>query len=253
MIAPAAVAPDAPAWAPGDVAVGADGSLYAPFLAGQRLHRFDVRAGAVFGQADHAQGLGRLRVAVPRGRDLLVAQDGADAGVYRVPLGAPAPGGSDAADPLAVPPIPSPPTTGTPAPGTGPGAGNGTGSPAADAARMRSRTRALALKVRGVVRKLGRRRLEAGRTATVRLAGPSAGRTTIELRLRSTRGALLARSTTTTRSTATQRYRVKLGATGRRRLKATSERRIVVRLVHRPTSGKTFSTAFETRVAARRR
>lgn len=249
MTAPAAVAPDSPAWAPGDVAVGADGSLYAPFLAGQRLHRFDVRTGVVFGQADHGQGLGRLRVAVARGTDLLFTQDGADAGVYRLPLSAPTPGGSDAADPLAVPPITSPPTTGPP---TTPVAGAGVPS-AADAARMRSRARALALKVRSAVKALGRRRLEAGRTVSVRLAGPSAGRTTIELRLRSSRGALLARSTTRTRSSAAQRYRVKLGTTGRRRLKATSQRTIAVRLVHRPATGKAFSTSFVTRVAARRR
>lgn len=247
---PAAVGPDSPAWAPGDLAVGGDGSLYAPFLAGMRLHRFDVKAGAVTGQADHAQDLGRLRVAVARGQDLLIAQDGPDAGIYRLPLSAPTPGGSDAMDPLAVPPIATPPS------GTGKGTGTtpGTGSTAAaDASRMRSRSRALALRVRKAVGALGRRRLEAGRTVSVRLAGPSAGRTTIELRLRNGRGLLLGRSTTATRSSAAQRYRVRLGPTGRRRLKATSQRTIAVRLVHRPTSGTSFSTAFVTRVAARRR
>jgi len=248
---PAAVAGDAP-WAPGDIAVGGDGSLYAPFLAGARLQRFDVRKGAVYAQAEHATNLGRLRVAVARGRDLLIAQDGTAAqgggGIYRVPLSAPTPGGSDAMDPLATPPIPTPPI-----PGPAPAPGAGTGAAAADAARMRSRSRALALKVRAAVRALGRRRLEAGRTVSVRLAGPSAGRTTIELRLRNSRGTLLARSRTTMRSTAATRYRVKLGPVGRRRLKASSQRTIAVRLTHRPATGKAFTTAFTTRIVARRR
>ena len=251
---PAAVAGDRPAWAPGDVAVGADGSLYAPFLAGTSLHRFDVRSGAVFAQADHFQDLGRQRVAVARGQDLLLAQDGGDAGIYRVPLGPRTPGGSDAADPPAggtptfpgVPGVPGTPT----APGTPPASAD---TAAAQAKRMRSRSRALALRVRARVRALGRSRLVAGRTVSVRLAGPSKGRTTIELRLRTSRGPLLARSTTSTRSTAATRYRVKLGPTGRRRLRATSGRTLTVRLTHRPSSGKAFTTAFSTRLAARRR
>lgn len=250
---PAAVAGASP-WAPGDIAVGADGSLYAPFLAGTSLHRFDVRAGAVLAQADHFRDLGRQRVAVARGQDLLIAQDGDDAGIYRVPLGPRTPGGSDAADPPAggtptfpgVPVVPGTPSTPVTPPATGADA-------VAQAARMRSRSRALALGIRSRVRALGRTRLQAGRTVSVRLAGPSKGRTTIELRLRSARGPLLARSTTATRSTAATRYRVKLGPAGRRRLRATAERRVLVRLTQRPSTGAPFTTAFETRLAARRR
>jgi hypothetical protein len=92
--------------------------------------------------------------------------------------------------------------------------------------------------VRSAARKLGRKRLQAGRTICVRAAGPSAGRTTIELRLRSTKGPLLVRTTPRTTSTKAQRYRVKLGPTGRKRLRATASRKLVVRVVHRPTGGK---------------
>lgn len=242
-IAPAAVAPDSPSWAPGDVAVGADGSLYAPFLAGQQLHRFDVRKGAVFAQGSHVTNLGRLRVAVARGSDLLIARDG-DGGLYRVPLGGRTPGGSDAADPPEPGATPAPecfcaPPPRTPVPDTG--------------AAVRARTKALGARLRDAVRRLGARRLAAGRTVSVSAAGPSAGRTTIELRLRSSRGTLLARVRPRTASTAKQRYRVKLGPVGRRRLRSATTRRLVVRVVHRPTSGATATAATGVRIVPVRR
>ncbi|MEV4419231.1 PQQ-dependent sugar dehydrogenase [Patulibacter sp. NPDC049589] len=235
LIPPKAVAGDAPAWAPGDLAVGADGSLYAPFLIGQQLHRFDVRDGKVVDQGTYLTNLGRLRLAVPRGKDLLVVQDsGTDAKIFRLPLSDPTPGGSDAATPL---------------PGTGPGTGNGT---AADAAKMRSRTRALALALRGQLKRLGRTRLQAGRTASVRLAGPSTGRTTFELRLRSPRGTLLVRTKVQTASVAKQRYELRLGPTGRRRLRAVRSGTLILVVKHQPASGRAFTTSFGTRIARRR-
>ncbi|WP_022929490.1 PQQ-dependent sugar dehydrogenase [Patulibacter americanus] len=242
-IAPAAVGPDSPAWAPGDLAVGADGSLYAPFLAGTRLQRFDVRQGAVFAQASHVTNLGRLRVAVARGSELLIARDGT-AGIYRVPLSARTPGGSDAADP---PPVPS-----VPAPGPSP-AVPGPSAPVDPTAQVRARTKALGAKLRDAVRRLGARRLAAGRTVSVRAVGPSAGRTTIELRLRSSRGPLLARVRPRTTSVATQRYRVKLGPVGRKRLRTATTRRLVVRVVHRRTAGASATYATGVRIAPVRR
>jgi glucose/arabinose dehydrogenase len=242
-IAPAAVAPDDAAWAPGDVAVGADGSLYAPFLRGARLERFDVRQGAVFARGSHVTNLGRLRVAVARGSELLIARDG-DGGIYRVPLSGRTPGGSDAADPPLVPPVPtSGPSPAVPGPAT----------PVDPAAQTRARTKALGAKVRDAVRRLGSRRLAAGRTVSVAAPGPSAGRTTIELRLRSSRGPLLARVKPRTASTASQRYRVKLGPVGRKRLRTATTRRLVVRVVHRPTSGARTVSATGVRIARVRR
>ncbi|WP_026911273.1 PQQ-dependent sugar dehydrogenase [Patulibacter minatonensis] len=231
LLPPKAVAGDAPAWAPGGLAVGADGSLYAPFLAGMQLHRFDVRNGTVYDQGQHLTNLGRLRLAVPRGKDLLVVQDsGTEAKIFRLPLSDPTPGGSDAA---------TPPATGTP-------------DAAAEALKVRTRTRALGLRFRNATRSLGRRRLEAGRYVSFRIGGPSAGRTTLELRLRNTRGKLFARTTVKTRSTATQRYRIRLGATGRKRLRAVRSGVMIVRVVHDPKVGKTFSTGFSTTIKRKR-
>ncbi|CAB4954723.1 unannotated protein [freshwater metagenome] len=249
-IAPVAVAGDSPAWAPGDVAVGADGSIYSPFLAGQELRRFDVRQGSVFGQASHVQNLGRLRVAVARGSDLLVTRDSSTGpNVLRVPLSAPTPGGSDAADPPVAPgtggngprPVPAPAPVATPAAPTAP-----------SAAQVRSRARSLARRVRTAADRLGRRRLEAGRAIVVRSTAPSVGRTTIELRLRSSRGTLLVRVRPRTTKAGVQRYVVRLGPTGRRRLRAASTRRIVVRVAHRPSSGASATTAVGLTVAKRR-
>lgn len=246
LIPPAAVAGDSPAWAPGDVAVGADGSIYSPFLAGRELHRFDVRQGAVFAQGSHLTDLGRLRVVVARGSDLLVAQDsGTGAKIFRVPLSAPTPGGSDAAD------VPA----GAPGPGSAPLSVAGpplTPVPGPTAAQVRSRSRTLVRKLRSAATTLGRRRLEAGRTIVVRSAAPSVGRTTIELRLRSSRGTLLVRARPRSTALGTQRYTAKLGTTGRRRLRATSGRKLVVRVSHRPESGATFTTAVALTVAKRR-
>jgi glucose/arabinose dehydrogenase len=247
MTAPVAVAGSSPAWAPGDVAIGADGSVYAPFLAGAQLHRFDVRVGAVYAQASHATDLGRLRVAVARGSELLVARD-VGGGIYRVPLSGRTPGGSDAADPpvLTTPPATTTPTR--PKPTVTPPAKI---APYSESA-MRIRTRALARKVRDRAKKLGARRLRAGRTIAVVSPGPSAGRTTIELRLGSSRGLLLARVRPTTRSTANQRYTIKLGTVGRRRLRATHSRRMVVRVIHNPRASNTYTSATSLRIPKRR-
>lgn len=236
-IAPLAYAPDDGAWAPGDVAVGRDGSLYAPFLRGSQLRRFDVRAGAVIGQAQHLQGLGRLRVAVARGDHLLVAQDGNAAKLLRLPLSEPTPGGSDAADPPAGPG--GGPGGGDPGGGTGGGTG-GSGTPAVPSATTASAR--LARGLRTAATRLGKRRLRVGRGATTRAALP-AGRVTVELRLRSSRGPRLSRTTRTVPRGTTRTWAIRADARGRRLLRRTASRRIVVRVVARPTGGATVVRA----------
>lgn len=240
-IAPVAVAGDRPPWAPGDVAVGGDGSLYAPFLAGTQLHRFDVRAGAVFDQATHLADLGRLRVAVAVGRDLLVAQDGASATIYRVPLSARTPGGSDAADPLPDPLATTPPPGQQPLP-----------TPAT-AATGRARVRALAVRLRRAAARLGRRRLEQGRFVTTTAAGLPAGRLTVELRLGTSRGRVLGATRLRIRAGADRRVRVRPTRAGRALLRRTASRRLVVRLSHRPAAGRTVVSASGARLARRTR
>ncbi|WP_320670554.1 PQQ-dependent sugar dehydrogenase [Patulibacter defluvii] len=203
-IAPVAVAGDQPSWAPGDLAVGADGSLYAPFLRGAELRQFDVRRGAVVAQRSHLAGtLGRLRVAVARGGDLLIAQDdGADAGIYRLPLG-PRSAASDAADPPR-------------------------GGPAA---------RGLARALRDRARRLGRTRLARGARIAVRRGDLPRGRVTVELRLGRASGPRLARTAVAVAVTGRRTIALRPSATARRRLRGTGGRRIVVRVAVRPDGG----------------
>lgn len=223
-IAPVAVAGDSPAWAPAGLAVGGDGSLYAPFLAGQRLQRFDLAAGAVSGQAEHMTGLGRLRVAVRRGDELLVAQDGPDAKLFRLPL-TPAPAGGTA--PLSFAP---PPQT-------------------AVERSVRARVKTLRERLVAAVRRLGARRLAAGRTVRVRAGGLPAGRVTVQLRLRTSKGPVLATRTVRVRDRGTVTYRLKLGRVGRQRLRATRSVRKVLRVEHRTSSGARTTVVRSVRLA----
>ncbi|MGD9695123.1 MAG: sorbosone dehydrogenase family protein [Thermoleophilia bacterium] len=232
MRSPVATSGDGPAWAPAYVSVGADGSIYAPMLAGQHLRRFDVRQGAVFNQVPYLQGgdgLGRLRLAVPRGQDLLIAQDGNSAGIYRQRLSPRVPGGSDAADPQ--------PGGSSPAPGPSSPAGPGRlfAAPSAPTAKAaRTLARRLGAKMAG----LGVRRLVAGRGLTARAGGFPKGRVVLQLRLGSATGPTIGSSQVRiARPRAAAAFHVRLTVAGRARVKANTGRRLVVRVLVIPATG----------------
>ena len=223
LIPPVAHAPDSPAWAPGDLAVGRDGELYAPFLAGAELREFDVDGPTLTGQSTHVTGLGRLRLAVADGDGLLLAQDGPDAGIYRQALTAPP-----------VPPPTTTPTTATlPATPTAPVAPTVPATPPAPPAVL-SR---LARRLQERLVRLATRRQGLGRTGVVgiRASGVPAGRLVLELRVSTERGPLLGRTTTTVRSTAARAFAVRIGTRGRARLRAAGGRRIVAVVRRGPT------------------
>ena len=238
LIPPIAHADDSPAWAPGDLAVGRDGELYAPFLAGTQLHELDVDGATLTGQSSHFAELGRLRLAVADGDGLLLAQDGADAGIYRVSLTAPPaqpqPQPTTPTTPAPGPtPTPTSPTTTTPATTAtttptvpAPGATIPV-TPATTAPPEERRPRALADAVAARALKLGRRGLQRRRAVRVRVALP-AGRTVVTLRLGTSRGALLARATVVAPAPATRTTTVRIGPRGVARLRASTRRRVVV-------------------------
>lgn len=224
LIPPVAHAADAPSWAPGDLAVGRDGELYAPFLAGTQLHELDVTGDRLDGQSSPVTTLGRLRLAVADGDGLLIAQDGEDAGIYRVPLTAPPappPAGTTATAPPAATPPPAASTPVVPAPA--PAVPGETAEDAEESYRdtiARQLTYALGVELR-------RAGVLAGRRATT-LVGGYVGTTRVELRLGTRRGRLLMRSTYHVRTRSAQRYAVRADRAARRLVRARTRPRLVV-------------------------
>ena len=112
---PAVHSGPAPAWAPGGLAIGPDGRLYAPLLAGQRLTHFALAGEGLADQRNQFSELGRQRAATAANGFLYFTTDGADAELLRVPFDgaqAPAcPAGSAIATPA--------PTAATPRTGLG--------------------------------------------------------------------------------------------------------------------------------------
>ncbi len=112
---PAVHSGPAPAWAPGGLAIGPDGRLYAPLLAGQRLTHFALAGEGLADQRNQFSELGRQRAATAANGFLYFTTDGADAELLRVPFDgaqAPAcPAGSAVATPA--------PTAATPRTGLG--------------------------------------------------------------------------------------------------------------------------------------
>ena len=77
-----------PAWAPGGLAIGPDGRLYAPLLAGQRLLHFSIAGDTLVDQQNQFSELGRQRVAAAANGFLYLTTDGTGARLLRVPFDA---------------------------------------------------------------------------------------------------------------------------------------------------------------------
>ena len=104
---PVAHSGNSPAWAPGGLAIGPDGRLYAPLLAGQRLMHFSISGDTLVDPLDQFGELGRQRAAtVANGQLYLTTSNGGSDRVMRVPF--------DGAQAPACPAGPAAP--GTPAP-----------------------------------------------------------------------------------------------------------------------------------------
>jgi len=104
-----------PAWAPGGLAIGPDGRLYAPLLNGQRLIHFSIAGDTLVDQQNQFSDLGRQRAATVANGFLYLTTDGASAQLLRVPFdGAQAPACPSAAGSVGGPPAsdPAPPRTG---------------------------------------------------------------------------------------------------------------------------------------------
>ncbi len=89
MRSPVVSSGDTVAWAPGGVAFGPDGELYAPALIGQHLRQFSISGGQVTRQREHFRlDLGRLRTAVYAGGFLYLttSNNSANERVLRVPI-----------------------------------------------------------------------------------------------------------------------------------------------------------------------
>ncbi|MBA3267518.1 MAG: PQQ-dependent sugar dehydrogenase, partial [Acidimicrobiia bacterium] len=78
----------APAWAPGGLAIGPDGRLYAPLLAGQRLTHFSIAGDTLVDQQNQFSELGRQRAATVANGFLYLTTDGSSAQLLRVPFDA---------------------------------------------------------------------------------------------------------------------------------------------------------------------
>ena len=105
----------APAWAPGGLAIGPDGRLYAPLLAGQRLTHFSIAGDTLVDQQNQFSELGRQRAATVANGFLYLTTDGSSARLLRVPFdGAQAPTCPSSVANTAPPPATAaPPRTGS--------------------------------------------------------------------------------------------------------------------------------------------
>jgi len=105
----------APAWAPGGLAIGPDGRLYAPLLAGQRLLHFSIAGDTLVDQQNQFSELSRQRAATVANGFLYLTTDGSSARLLRVPFdGAQAPTCPSSVANTAPPPATAaPPRTGS--------------------------------------------------------------------------------------------------------------------------------------------
>ena len=213
------------AWAPGDLAFGDDGNLYAPALVGEHLHVFEPSGDTIARHGELYRGeYGRLRVGVVHDGALLFAQDDDPARILRVPFAPsqpepPAPAVSQTPPPT-LPPAETGPVVVAPA-------------PAAVALRRLLARSVSALRRRGV------RRLVRRRSLAVRVGGLPAGRVAVRVRqLRKGRRArTLARGSASPANRSVVTVRLRPTRTGRAVLRRAKRLRLAIRATHVAADG----------------
>jgi len=236
---------DSTTWAPGGAAVGPDGRLYVPTLAGKHLRDVGIANGAV---TDHQALLSnnvRLRAATAGPDHLYVTTDEGDASkLLRVPFvpSSPSPAGTcPTAPPPVFPPdpVPLPPTLAVPAPDLGTPDAEAPlaaavprrmAEPALDRLLARASTSLRRTGLPGVLRRRG---------AIVRAEGLPPGRLILRLEHRPARGARLLAATGTGLVAPSGEAAVRLKGTSRGRKALTRARRarLVLRAEHRGPNG----------------
>ena len=234
--APLATSGASSTWAPGGLAIGPDGHLYMPALAGTHLREFALSddGRAVTAETEHYKNrFGRLRTATVGCGGLYFTQDGT-AKLLRTPL-APAP-----ACPSPAPPAPvstSPVTTTAPTPPATTSTRTALGRLLARGARdLHSRG------LRGLLR-TGRFRARAG--------GFQPGRLVLRLERRRGRTRTLASGGAPVRNRSALAVRPRLKRLGRTALRDRSRAKLVLRAVHVARDGR--RTTARARLTVRRR
>ncbi len=218
---------DTTTWAPGDLAFGEDGILYAPALRGAHLHAFELSGSSVTRHYElYKSTYGRLRVAVPHAGRLLFAQDGSGADLLSVAFSPnPAPG-SAATPPAGTEPTPgATTTTSPPLVGPTPPAADRTTAAVLDRLLGRARTSLL---------RTGLRRLLRRGSLAARVGGLPRGRVVLraELRRPGRRALTVAVGSAAVRSRSVVTVRARLTRSGRAALRRTRRGRIFLRATH---------------------
>ncbi|MGI8439920.1 MAG: PQQ-dependent sugar dehydrogenase [Thermoleophilaceae bacterium] len=255
---PALYSGDSTTWAPGGAAVGPDGRLYVPTLAGRHLRDVGIANGAVTDHRALFSGTyGRLRTAtVGRGQLWLTTHNGSGDKVLRLPFAASSPppaGTCPTAPPPVFPPEPVPVAPGLPAPAAEPEAPaqeepplaaatpHVAAAPALDRLLTRTSTALRRIRLSGMLRR--------GRLI-VRAEGLLPGRVTLRVEHRPGRGRRLLAATGTGRVTGAGAASVRLKPTarGRRALSRVRRARLVLRAEHRGADGARTARSLTLRV-----
>lgn len=255
MRTPVAHSGPVPAWAPGGLAFGPDGRLYAPLLAGQRLLDFGVLCDSVTDRRElygGSTGFGRMRAATAGAGHLwLTTHNGGSDGdkVLRVPFDGAAPPPASACSGPAVEPAPG--ESGAPG-----------GSEAPDRTPppqvLRDGVNPLALmlsRAAARLRELGPGGLRRRGRIVLKGRGIRAGSLTVRLerRRRGKRPLLLARTRRAVRGGQTTRVALRLGRRGRRALRGSKAARLTLRVTMRRPGTKPTRLAVRLLVRARPR